>query len=395
MRNSRVVGKLHRSPTSLAPFLLAGILLSALLWFNYITRGALQYRLLAEAFLRGELFIREMPVSGWHDTALFKGYHYWPLGPFPAVLILPLVWLNAFHQGIVMFVITAGVFYLCYRLARISGYDIADALWFAIAFVFATSFVGVAGIAFSWYLAQVVAVSLLFLAIVEYNRARRYWLIGLLIGFATASRPLIVLNAIFFIGAALLLEGKTFKKGCAKLVLFSISLGLVVAALAWYNFARFGSPFETGYTYQILNDGTFAANLDMPGNIAGSLFSPANIPKNFLTFAFGLPDKQAVGTSVFLISPFLIYLCLPARRWELLDWLLAFNICIVMLATLAFRSTGAFQMGYRFTLDYMPFVFWLLMRRRTQLTTIFKTLVLFAVVLDVTLVFYFIATRVG
>ena len=76
-----------------------------------------------------------------------------------------------------------------------------------------------------------------------------------------------------------------------------------------------------------------------------------------------------------------------------MDYMLAVNIFILMLVALAFRSTGARQIGYRFSLDYLPFVFWLLMRRRSELSRGFKNLVGFAVIIDLALVVYHASIR--
>jgi hypothetical protein len=46
------------------------------------------------------------------------------------------------------------------------------------------------------------------------------------------------------------------------------------------------------------------------GNMAGRTLSFANVPMNLKVFLFGLPEPGAIGSSVFLLSPFLIYL-----RW--------------------------------------------------------------------------------
>ena len=89
-----------------------------------------------------------------------------------------------------------------------------------------------------------------------------------------------------------------------------------------------------------------------------------------MDFLFGLPSTNGVGTSVLLISPFLVYLF--SVRWDLINKLIALDIGLVLLAVLAFRSTGFEQVGYRFSLDFLPFVFWLLMRSRLQMNTRFK-----------------------
>jgi hypothetical protein len=98
---------------------------------------------------------------------------------------------------------------------------------------------------------------------------------------------------------------------------------------------------------------------------------------------------EAVGVSVILMSPFLIYLFVR-QRWERIDTLIAINTLVIIVVLLAFRSTGFRQAGYRFSLDFMPFVFWLLMRSRDRLTVGFKALVFIATIIDLALVTYFV-----
>jgi hypothetical protein len=91
---------------------------------------------------------------------------------------MPLVLGGYFHQGTVSFLASVAVFYLCFRLAGNFNYSHNEAGWFALAFCFATSFIGVAALACSAFFAHVTAVMLLFLAINEYEGRRRLWLIG-------------------------------------------------------------------------------------------------------------------------------------------------------------------------------------------------------------------------
>ena len=117
------------------------------------------------------------------------------------------------------------------------------------------------------------------------------------------------------------------------------------------------------------------------------------MPNHLWTFLFGLPEIKAIGTSVFLVSPFLVYLA-SVRRWDLTNKLIALNVATVLLVVLAFRSTGFEQMGYRFSLDFMPFVFWLLMRSRVEMTVGFRGLIFLASIVDLWLVGYFLATGI-
>ena len=54
---------------------------------------------------------------------------------------------------------------------------------------------------------------------------------------------------------------------------FAAGLLPCLAALAWYNRARFGNPLEAGYTYQLQGDPTLAA-----AKAAGNL-ALAHLPK--------------------------------------------------------------------------------------------------------------------
>jgi hypothetical protein len=356
------------------PFMYAALLLGTIGWLNFVTGDDQQYRRLAESLLQGKLSLSVTPLKGWADTALFEGHYYLAFGPFPALLNIPLIWTGYFHQGQLSFVVTLVVFYLCFRLARGLSYSCNESSWLALAFCFATSFTGVAALTCSTFFAHVLAVMFLFLAINEYEERSRAWLIGGLIGLAMASRPPAGLNILLFVLVTCFSVGTIRERmvGLAKLLLpFSAIVGL----LALYNFARFGNPLESGYTYQLNGFGMLYVNWSVPGNEPGPPFSFKYVADHLWIFLFGLPSTDAVGTSALLISPFLGYVWF-ARRWDLTNNLIVINVIVVLLAVLAFRSTGFEQMGYRFSLDFLPFVFWLLMRSGIEMTNRFKGLIL-------------------
>ena len=173
-----------------------------------------------------------------------------------------------------------------------------------------------------------------------------------------------------------------------------LSFGTVIAALAAYNFARFGNPLETGYSFQLNGLGMPYAAWDVPGNNPGPALSLAHVAGHLRIFLFGLPDYKSVGTSVLLVSPFLAYL-VKLPRWDLTGRLIVINILPVMFLVLAFRSTGFEQMGYRFSLDFLPFVFWLMMRSRIELTGRMKSIIFLATVVDLALTIFHMATGVA
>ena len=73
---------------------------------------------------------------------------------------------------------------------------------------------------------------------------------------------------------------------------------------------------------------------------------------------------------------------LKVPKWDLTSTLIAFDIVPVLLCVLAFRSTGFEQIGYRFSLDFLPFVFLLLMRSPVAMTGNFKVLILLSTIID-------------
>jgi hypothetical protein len=163
--------------------------------------------------------------------------------------------------------------------------------------------------------------------------------------------------------------------------------------LAIYNFARFGSRFESGYSYHVIGFDIPYAVWNVAGNQAGPALSLSYIPDHFWIFFFGLPSVSAVGASVLLLSPFLFYLK-SVPRWDLTNRLISLTVAVVLMVVLAFRSTGFEQVGYRFSLDFLPFVFWLLMRSQLEMSNRFKGLILISTLIDLCLTAFFLGTGV-
>jgi hypothetical protein len=361
--------------------ILAISLLLLTAFINLTTDDMAFYSRLGESFLDGKLYYTTLPKSGVMDTAIFNGRYYSPFGLFPALVSVPFVWMGYYHQGQLNFLLILTIFYAVFAIAERLSYSRSDCWWIALAFCFGTSFVDAA---FStWHIAHTWATLFLVLAVYEYLGSRRPWLIGLLLGLATASRSMAGLSVICF-GVLFLWHRQVIR--------FGLPFVAIAGAIAVYNFFRFQSPIEAGYTYQIYSAGVSHATWNAPGNIAGPALSLAHIPINLKTLVFGFPSREAVGVSMFLMSPFLIYL-LSGKRWEPIDWLLLGNVALIALSFLAFRSTGWRQMGYRYTVDFMPLLFWLLLRRRAELTKGFEALILAAVVIDLAMVGYFIFGR--
>ena len=322
---------------------------------------------LADSFLHGRLDVDvpEDPV----DVIEYHGLHYVPFPPAPALLLVPFVLafgagLNPLWLAPPLGALTAWVLFRLYR--KISGDDELS-LWLAAAMVFGTAYWLCVRYVFDTDLAHMVAVLAVSLALLECFGRQRGWIVGLCIGVACASRQLTIFVAPFCF--ALLLFRPTAAAPLPRRLLScfgaGVSLGLVLLGLLWYNWARFGSPFEDGYAW-VIEETWYAIRLEKWGN-----FNWRYVPSNFLRmFVMGfsidfrppdymVPSMSPWGTSITFASPFIFFAFrgrLDAPAWlNALGWLCAGTI---LAALLMHKSAGGgWQInGMRYALDFFPIV---------------------------------------
>lgn len=377
---------------SLLAFSSLMILLFAV-FLNFSEVGAQQFSYLASSFLQGKTYFLQNPGS-WEDAVFFNSRNYWPLGPFPAVLLMPFVYVFSllnkfFHQGYLHFFIVLGVFYLVYKIARKVKYAISDSLYLAFAFCFASVFLGVAIWAWSWHFSHVITVFLLFLAIYEYLGKRRYWLIGLILGLIMTTRVTASLFFVFFVLEIILISKARFFNKANNLFKLLIPYLVSFLLLTNYNFIRFGNFVEQGYGLANLlpplakaRDYGLFSLIHLPGNLYYFLLSfPLPVFRDNLSHVLKFPYFKANswGMSIFITSPYYIYL-LFLRHKDVLSKTLLLTVFLISLPIFLYFSIGARQFGYRYSLDFLPLLFFLFIRSyRKQykvLTYRFKILVL-------------------
>jgi len=115
--------------------------------------------------------------------------------------------------------------------------------------------------------------------------SRRQWgwmlLAGFALGAAVGSRMsvLFVVLLVFVVAAwQWLRHTKKDRKGLGALAAFTVPLAVLAVGLAWFNFARFGSIFETGLRYQLT--GNFMGGKDT------LLYSPWYVVPNLILALF-------------------------------------------------------------------------------------------------------------
>jgi len=348
--------------------------------------------------LHGQLFLSG--ASSLTDLVPYHGLNFWALGPFPAVVLMPAVQL-AQWCGVTLteapfhFAVGLLVFTLAYALARKFRFSSADARLLTLGFCLASPFLGVWLIPWSWFFAQVITTVLLLLAIYEWQDKKRLWLIGLLLAAVLATRFTAGVGVIYFI-LAISLSAAPLKHKFGQLLQLCLPIFIAAGLLGLYNFARFDSPFETGYSWQTQvpaaaqarDYGVFSWQ-HVPGNFYYLLLNGphpvfADAMSHVLTFPYVRPDPW--GMSLLITSPYLLYLFLT-RVQDRQSKLLWVTILLILLPLLLFYGSGYFQFGYRYALDFFPWVFLLLLHqyslKRHSLSLGFKLLLILPAVWNI------------
>ena len=314
----------------------------------------------ADAFLRGELAIAEY---GW-DAAVVNGQNFVAFPPGPALLLTPLVALlgpvatPTVAFSLVLFAITL---FVAWRVLARLALPPNSRFWVLVAFGLGTPlWLAVQWSDGVWFFAHVVAVFFLLLAIHEALGRGRGWLAGLCLAGAVLSRQFMLFAAIFLVVALWPRGGSSARTRWLNLAGFAVPLIIAGAGYLWFNAARFGSPFDTGYNYLRVNDFLLLRFKDY------GLFSPAYVLFNLIYLFvqgfhvdFTAPNQLSglaidpFGTSLLAASPFVLA-AFFARR-DRLVWAAWIVVALTAFVTLFYYNNGWVQHNaQRFTLDFWP-----------------------------------------
>lgn len=389
----------------------AGLALVAALLAGFTLRawgevgGTNSYALLADAFLHGRF---DSPTCFDIDCARYAGKIYVIFPPAPALVAMPLVAIfgpNATGFLVLSGFMLAGVAWIWFEIAARLGLGREARIWTTLAFVFGTPafYVGLRGDNV-WFFAQsfgLLVTSLAVLAAMD----RRLWLAGAMIGLAFLTRQMTLFLAPFLFALSRPKEARLISFDRATIV-DALRLGLpLAAALAVYlayNYARFGSPLETGYAYiAAYPDGEERSFITWRIEDLG-LFSKEYLLSNVLYLfvqgfhaEFGgrymteLVRMDPMGTSLLAASPFLLFAFYARPDAKLLTGLLA--IVAAAGITLFYHSNGFIQHNVqRYVLDWLPALYVLLLpalagasERVDERLRLFKLLAVYALGLNV------------
>ncbi len=311
--------------------------------------------LLAERVAAGHL---DAPaLAGSVDTVTLGGRTYLAEGLLQLVPYLPFVPLPAL-QGIAGYLasLAFGVpaAWLALPLARRYGAQGSGAYWVAGLTAFGTLLFFVSVLGSLYYLAHAEAFLFLELALLDWAGSRRPLVQGSCYGLAFLARPTTLVALIPF-GLALLWARRDRVRAATRLALPVVA---ALALVATYNELRFGSPLQTGYAISLLTDPALESRRAL------GLFSIAQVPENVhlallqgfrLTSRFPYLAVNPDGLSMLLVSPGLLTALWAGWREPVarLLWLAA---ALVAVPVFLYYGGGYAQYGFRYSLDFTPFL---------------------------------------
>lgn len=334
------------------------------------------FALLAQSFLEGRLDLGAPPpaYAGGNDFAHYGGQWFVVFPPFPALLLLPFVWLAGGAAKLAdgaCFLALAGIapallFLIFEKLGRmgLSAHSQRAHVCLSLLFAFGTVYFFTAVQGTVWYAAHVVGAALMAAYVLFAMDAERPFSAGVVLGLGFLTRapliaaaPLLLLELRRVALAGVPARDRRWIYG--SIARFVLPLAVAGCTALWLNWLRFDDPFEPGYRYLTIR---WRDRIDTWG-----LFSFHYLGKNLAVLLTSLPwigtpgratpfQINGHGLALWVSSPVYLWLLWP-KRTPPLFWSLVVTLVLVALPTLFYQNTGWVQFGYRFSNDYAILLF--------------------------------------
>jgi len=322
--------------------------------YDYFTR-------LASAFLEGKIYLTDNPPWFSELVPAENGKFYVVYPPMPAILAMPLVLFfgKEFQQQILAHLVGASIVVTSFSLAKKFTNKKGAVFWFVSLAAIGTIIWFEASVGSVWYLGQITAVLFMLLAINESLGQKRIFLIGLFIGAAYLSRVHTILSLPFFV----YLNKEKIVIKPKKLLLFGLGISIFIIFNAYYNLARWGVPWDRGYFLipGLWDEPWFSKGLlhisYIPRHLEILFFK---LPKFIDRFPYIIPSWH--GLSIILTTP-AFFFALKNNLKENDIKLAWFAILLIFLVIALRGGTGWTQFGYRYAVDFYPFLIYLTVKR--------------------------------
>lgn len=340
--------------------------------FQFLTVGQrggdTQLVLLANSFLQWNI---DLPRDNLPklDIANYYNNYYVYFGPLASILLIPFVFIfgPTFPQVSVGIFSLTSSFILIYFVSRHFKFEKLDSLYLSLFFTYSTVLFSSSVVNVTAWQVEALGVPLMLASILLYLKKKNAFLIGIFIGLSLLTRPPLLGVAAFFF-FEMLQKRFNVKQFAIMLIPVIICLGFFGA----YNERRFHAFLETGYAYNISKE-----ELPIGANREYGEISIMHVPANLYSFLIMSPlplkekDSQgfvlefpymradAWGVAIWFTSPLFLYLIFHFKKGK---YSLSAGLAALILAipVLTWYSVGFAQFGYRYALDFLPFLFLLL-----------------------------------
>ena len=344
--------------------------------FDYFTR-------LSDSFLQGKIYITENPPWLTELIPAGPGRFYVVYPPMPAILAMPFRFIfgEKFQQQYLAHLLGAGIVALTMLTAWVVKRDKKLVFWSGILAAFGNIIWFLSSVGSSWYLGQVTAAFFLGFALLESLTKKRPFIVGLMLGAAFLSRIHTIISFPVFL---YLLRDKNWFK---KYTLFGLGTLPFIAFDFVYNYLRFGVIWDKAYFVlpKVLNEVNqpwFSKGVTniayIPDNIRAAFWT---FPKILTTFPYIEPSWYSLA--IWITTPVFIFAFFAPFKEALVKflWLAVFSIFFIVASH---GGTGWAQFGYRFAVDFYPFLVLLVIKSvaKTGLKPIHWTLLFISVLVN-------------
>lgn len=318
--------------------------------YNYFVR-------LADAFINHRLYLLEN-LFWLNELIPIGGKYYVVYPPMPAILLTPFVAIFGSQFSQTIFAIFLGSLnpVILYSLLKKIKITTKTALFTTVFFAFGTNYWFLSSVGSAWYLAHIVAIFFLLLAIRETFAKQRLLLIGLFLGASFWSRSTIIFTLPFFL---FYMKDKFWpinKKSIYNLISFGLGVGVFVFLDSLYNYLRLSdinplSPYakmpESQKTEALKNG--FISFKNIPMQLDAMFFRLPHIQNSW---PYLVPSLYSLA--IWFTSPAILF-AFKAKKSVLMlaNW---FAIIPTFFIISLWMVVGYSQFGYRFAQDFMPFI---------------------------------------
>lgn len=338
--------------------------------YSNVIPGGDHFVYLADSFRQGRFDLSYIPDS-YVDVFEHEGKKYLNFLPVPGIILLPLalVFKTSFTQLPICQLIGALNVVLFWILLRTIKTRTLTAVFVTLFFGFGTVHWFAADLGTAWYLAHITAVFFLLISLIMLFSKKSLIIVGLFFSAAFLSRGLIIFAAPFL---PLIAQPdiKIFsKRYLSSLLLLFFGFAPLLLFDFYYNYARFGSIFNTGfgpvYDFYIHSSLPYTyLRTVVPKDFPHfGLFDVRNIPLHIHAMLLSGPEPSrhfpffkpsAYGLSLIFTSPFILRLFW--LRFTRQMFFLVMAAASIMSVTFFYFAQGWAQFGYRYALDFLPFV---------------------------------------